>query len=154
MFFNIYCYPFSIWKNLIFSYLLLLRYSVFKQHWNSLREFLPLTKNHRFSVVHIWVGHRGILGLYNLWWRWGESNSWPPACKAGALPTELHPHIMSTFLKIMWWAEVDSNHRPHAYQACALTCWAISPCRHNSLSLLCFLWSIAFSVVAPPSQKS
>ena len=27
-----------------------------------------------------------------------------------------------------WWAQVDSNHRPHAYQACALTCWAISPC--------------------------
>ena len=27
------------------------------------------------------------------WWRWGESNSWPPACKAGALPAELHPHI-------------------------------------------------------------
>ena len=25
------------------------------------------------------------------WWRWGDSNSWPPACKAGALPTELHP---------------------------------------------------------------
>ena len=27
-----------------------------------------------------------------LWWRWGGSNSWPPACKAGALPAELHPH--------------------------------------------------------------
>ena len=27
------------------------------------------------------------------WWRWGESNSWPPACKAGALPAELHPQI-------------------------------------------------------------
>ena len=26
-----------------------------------------------------------------------------------------------------WWAQVDSNHRPHAYQACALTCWAMSP---------------------------
>ena len=26
-----------------------------------------------------------------------------------------------------WWALVDSNHRPHAYQACALTCWAKSP---------------------------
>ena len=25
-------------------------------------------------------------------WRWWDSNSWPPACKAGALPTELHPH--------------------------------------------------------------
>ena len=27
------------------------------------------------------------------WWRWGDLNSWPPACKAGALPTELHPHF-------------------------------------------------------------
>ena len=26
-------------------------------------------------------------------WRWGDSNPWPPACKAGALPTELHPHF-------------------------------------------------------------
>ena len=26
-------------------------------------------------------------------WRWGDSNSWPPACKAGALPTELHPRL-------------------------------------------------------------
>ena len=36
---------------------------------------------------------RNIL-LFNFqvsWWRWGDSNSWPPACKAGALPTELHP---------------------------------------------------------------
>ena len=24
-------------------------------------------------------------------------------------------------VKELWWAEVDSNHRPHAYQACALT---------------------------------
>ena len=28
-----------------------------------------------------------------LWWRWGGSNSWPPACKAGALPAELHPQL-------------------------------------------------------------
>lgn len=26
-----------------------------------------------------------------------------------------------------WWAQMDSDHRPHAYQACALTNWAISP---------------------------
>ena len=25
------------------------------------------------------------------------------------------------------WAWVDSNHRPHAYQACALTTWAMRP---------------------------
>ena len=33
-------------------------------------------------------------------------------CNAGSLPN----------LSIgKWWAQVDSNHRPHAYQACALT---------------------------------
>ena len=25
------------------------------------------------------------------WWRWRDSNPWPPACRAGALPAELHP---------------------------------------------------------------
>ena len=35
--------------------------------------------------------------LYAMWlvgatdWRWWDSNPWPPACRAGALPTELHP---------------------------------------------------------------
>ena len=27
----------------------------------------------------------------------------------------------------IWWAQEDSNLRPHAYQACALTTWAMSP---------------------------
>ena len=31
-------------------------------------------------------------------WRWRDSNSWPPACKAGALPTELHPHLVMAIL--------------------------------------------------------
>ena len=31
-------------------------------------------------------------------WRRRDSNSRPPACKAGALPTELHPHWMRVFL--------------------------------------------------------
>ena len=30
-------------------------------------------------------------------------------------------------LRPIWWAQVDSNHRPHAYQACALTTWAMRP---------------------------
>ena len=32
-----------------------------------------------------------------------------------------------------WWAQVDSNHRPRAYQARALTTWAMSP--FSSLSV-------------------
>ena len=37
-----------------------------------------------------------------------------------------------------WWAQVDSNHRPHAYQACALTTWAMSPYKR---------WPLPFRVV-------
>ena len=31
--------------------------------------------------------------VLSIWWRWWESNPWPPACRAGALPAELHPHF-------------------------------------------------------------
>ena len=34
-------------------------------------------------------------------WRWWDSNSWPPACKAGALPTELHPQMVCGFYFIL-----------------------------------------------------
>ena len=34
-----------------------------------------------------------LLDILLSWWRWTGSNRWPPACKAGALPAELHPHI-------------------------------------------------------------
>ena len=30
--------------------------------------------------------------IFDCWWRWRDSNPWPPACRAGALPAELHPH--------------------------------------------------------------
>ena len=33
-------------------------------------------------------------------WRWRDSNSRPPACKAGALPTELYPHIYFCFAQL------------------------------------------------------
>ena len=50
---------------------------------------------------------------FGLWWSQAGSNRRPPACKAGALPAELWPR--------RWWVWVDSNHRPHPYQGCALT---------------------------------
>ena len=36
------------------------------------------------------------------WWRWWDSNPWPPACRAGALPTELHPHWCVCSLLLQW----------------------------------------------------
>ena len=42
-------------------------------------------------------------------------------------------------LTIQWWAWEDSNLRPHAYQACALTTWATSPytCLFTNLLRYC-----------------
>jgi hypothetical protein len=76
-----------------------------------------------------------------IWWRQTGSNRRPPACKAGALPTELCPRQRSEDTEQMsgaadvqafrpaicpptseiWWAREDLNLRPHAYQARALT---------------------------------
>ena len=33
------------------------------------------------------------LSYWPMWWRLRESNPWPPACKAGALPAELNPQL-------------------------------------------------------------
>ena len=38
-----------------------------------------------------------------LWWRWWESNPWPPACRAGALPAELHPHRFGPLFQFLYW---------------------------------------------------
>ena len=53
------------------------------------------------------------------WWSRSGSNRRHPACKAGALPAELRPQ--KTRDVVSWWAWIDLNYRPHAYQACALT---------------------------------
>ena len=49
------------------------------------------------SGIHLWSSVLFLLNFTsrfcNRWWRWRDSNPWPPACRAGALPTELHPHI-------------------------------------------------------------
>ena len=56
------------------------------------------------------------------WWSQTGSNRRPPACKAGALPTELWPRSRrESETPEEWWAWEDSNFRPHAYQARALT---------------------------------
>ena len=49
------------------------------------------------TLFHISVfGFQGTsLNAFRIQWRRRDSNSWPPACKAGALPTELRPHLKS-----------------------------------------------------------
>ena len=41
-----------------------------------------------------------------------------------------------------WWAQMDSNHRPRAYQARALATWAMSPCSRLLCPFLIPLWQL------------
>jgi hypothetical protein len=77
---------------------------------------------------HSWPGFfdDAILRGDSDWWSQTGSNRRPPACKAGALPTELWPQPARRRRKQNrrrknWWAWDDSNVRPHPYQGCALT---------------------------------
>ena len=45
---------------------------------------------------------------YRPWWRWWDSNPWPPACRAGALPTELHPRVVFYLTVLQNWTTVSS----------------------------------------------
>ena len=113
--------------------------------WNIICTETNLHMIIKFSVWWLVKLFQTALNMSLDWWRWTGSNRWPPACKAGALPTELHPlkpvrlspfyfrsppklqctHIWSNAFG--WWAWVDLNYRPHAYQACALTKLSYGP---------------------------
>lgn len=54
-----------------------------------------------------------------------DSNSRPLGPKPSALAIWANSRILSP--RWEWWAWVDSNHRPHPYQRCALTAWATRP---------------------------
>ena len=43
------------------------------------------------------------------------------------------------YFKLKWWAKMDSNHRPHDYQSCALASWAIGPFRSLRSSAECLV---------------
>ena len=51
-----------------------------------------------FSVLPNWFTAFRMLNIR--WWRWRDSNSWPPACRAGALPTELHPRSFFQLFRV------------------------------------------------------
>ena len=61
------------------------------------------------------------------WWKWPVSNRRPSACKAGALPTELHP-------RNEWWIVLGSNQVVSRRRA-DLQSAAVNPCRPRSVVL-------------------
>ena len=70
----------------------------------------------RFLTHRLWFNHHAsLLGVGTTdWWRWWGSNPWPPACRAGALPAELHPHVPRVaFSKIISWSPKIEQQKFH-----------------------------------------
>ncbi len=47
-----------------------------------------------YKTVVIPFNYKGL----KLWWKWSGSNRLPTACKAAALPNELHPQLITYYL--------------------------------------------------------
>ena len=106
--------------NIQLSVSFLLFYSVFNEHLRNFRSLVEMMGFGRDADCASWSPsvanvHRKFapyllcsnpsgfgttkvlfpLGISEIpWWRWWDSNPWPPACRAGALPAELHPQII------------------------------------------------------------
>ena len=84
--FAIYAIEYTILGTFVIKFLC--QYSVFKeQHTTSNWAISSKLK------IHTYYWTSGFQPVATIWWRWTGSNRWPPACKAGALPSELHPHF-------------------------------------------------------------
>src|ERR1051326_7251452 len=64
----------------------------------------------RFALSHLACRTKAAGGGEG-WWSQTGSNRRPPACKAGALPTELWPRLRNA-TRFTWWAWAALNLRP------------------------------------------
>ena len=84
----------------------------------------------------------------------GGCNSPPDCCQEppfesilAQLPLALDRPGLDSYSSLLqkWWAKMDSNHRPHDYQSCALASWAIGP-RQNQIHNL-RIWLIPIQML-------
>ena len=70
---------------------------------------------------------QSISQIFKVWWRLAGSNRWPPACKAGALPAELNPHIFSLLSEVVGQNGLEpSTSRLSVVCSSQLSYWPIS----------------------------
>ena len=95
-------------------------YSVFKLHFFSVLFQEQISTDDLFHLLIFALASKTLLSHTIIFFQ-------KPSCKFKAFSL-VNPNCFSfayfsffTKKKSEWWAQMDSNHRPHAYQACALT---------------------------------
>ena len=91
------------------------------------------TRSNHLSYEPVSIRDRTLCGLFSsFWWRWWDSNPWPPACRAGALPTELHPlglvpSISSFLMSLEAPSKLNNNPFLNSYQRIRVSMRCSSP---------------------------
>ena len=58
------------------------------------------------NLINLNSSLNSIISQLNIWWRLTESNRWPPACKAGALPTKLSPQLIIRSMYLFFCSQI------------------------------------------------
>ena len=100
--------------------------------------------NFQLSIFNFQLLRSGGPGLAFLRESHAGCNSPPDCCQEPAFESILacvlvvlsRPGLNPSFSFFKkWWAKMDSNHRPHDYQSCALASWAIGP--YSAFHIFC-----------------
>ena len=101
--------------------------------WRNFNTFVTCFTNYgkTWFILNSWFFPYLVCHVLLFGFQWASKPSTSLSSRCQALQF-LDPHqdpVKTGNLSVTWlWAQVDSNHRPRAYQARALTCWAMSPC--------------------------
>ena len=125
---------------LFVSTLLYIFYSVFNEHFLlsgfSLESLVVQTRITLQRTAYLYAEHWSASGLIPRLSSLGGSNSNHSPTYRVLICRALKRFGFDPATFVAWWAQVDSNHRPRAYQARALTTWAMSPLVIRCISYL------------------
>ena len=108
----------NAWKTSYWFVNLLLNYPR-RTHVLSRRICFDYQTTTRFWIVYLEL--KSFLSLFCLTFRFNRYILY------SSMLVYLFIFLFLYIFQCTWWAQMESNHRPHAYQACALTIWAMSP---------------------------
>ena len=108
-----------------------------KTYSNLFIKICPLLSVRFYSSLHLLFGFQWTFSAFRFSpWKLGGSNSNHSPTYRVLICGALKRFGFDPATFVAWWAQVDSNHRPRAYQARALTTWAMSPLVIRCISYL------------------
>ena len=126
-----------MWKNFTFSEIVVIITQIWKDlNWFDLISLNLLLSSYLFvSYSSFFIRFSMNISLWSFLHWWAQTSDHSPTYRV-LYAVHWSASVWSLGFR-RWWAQVDSNHRPRAYQARALTTWAMSPFSFRCISPSC-----------------